>query len=62
MFCMRCQNAVGDCTCPDISERLVKLAGHPNIAIEFCVTCGQHHARCKCGEKREPIVLTGNQK
>jgi hypothetical protein len=48
MFCVICQNDVGDCTCPDIEERLASLATHPNIAIEFCPTCGAHHARCRC--------------
>jgi len=49
MFCERCHVDVGDCKCPDIDERLSRLAGHPNIEIEFCAICGKHHARCRCG-------------
>ena len=56
MFCAKCQNEISDCTCPDIKERLESLARHPNLAIEFCANCGKHHARCKCGDKRIPVV------
>ena len=54
MFCVKCQNDVGDCTCLDIEERLAALAVHPLWAIDFCSACGAHHHRCKCEAKGHP--------
>ena len=45
MWCCKCDNDLGDCTCEDMEER---LAGISHLAWKRCKTCQKHHARCKC--------------
>lgn len=55
MFCVKCNHDLGECTCPDLKERLAKLnVKGSHVFIQTCLTCGEHHARCKCPpEKRQ---------
>ena len=46
MFCIRCQNDVSDCICPDIEERLRSIQTH--VAQRMCTKCDQHVDRCIC--------------
>jgi copper chaperone CopZ len=46
MYCIRCQNDVADCTCPDIEERLRSIQTH--VAQMTCTACAQHVDRCLC--------------
>ena len=39
MFCIRCQNDIAYCTCPDIEERLKAIAASGNWAMNKCVPC-----------------------
>lgn len=48
MFCYLCQRDIKDCICPDIEERLNKIAQRLDIVTEVCAKCGQHRDRCKC--------------
>ena len=60
MFCIRCNQELGDCTCPDIDERLVRAANHPSIALTFCAKCQKHEARCLCPEGPSRSIVSGN--
>lgn len=53
MFCIRCQNDVYYCTCPDIEERLRAIASHPNWAIAMCNKCKKPMSRCDCPDVGE---------
>ena len=49
MFCVKCQNDLYDCTCPDIDERLAKLGGSKSYVVyRMCIICKKHYSRCKC--------------
>lgn len=48
MFCMKCDKHLSNCTCPDLNERLSKIAQSPHVAVKFCKKCREHHARCTC--------------
>jgi len=48
MWCMKCNNHLSKCTCPDINERLEKLGQWQHLITEFCKNCGLHRDRCKC--------------
>ena len=52
MYCVKCQKHVVECKCPDIEERLLRIASHPNIVTEVCVKCGEHRDRCKCPQPK----------
>lgn len=62
MFCIRCQNEVYDCICPDIQERLRAISNHPNFAIEWCLDCDKATSRCDCpdvGQDKNIAMRTG---
>lgn len=48
--CGTCDTGFDKCTCPDIDERLKKLAWMKNgmVAFKWCRTCDKHYARCQC--------------
>jgi len=48
MFCMKCQNELRSCSCPDINERLAAIASEGKIIFKTCNICGNHHERCHC--------------
>ncbi len=48
MFCVRCQNDVFMCTCPDIRERLREIAEHPGLELKMCPECKEHVSQCRC--------------
>ena len=48
MYCARCSKHVGECTCPDIKERLASLTVSPRVALRVCKFCDEHYARCNC--------------
>lgn len=52
MFCVRCQNEVYYCTCPDIEERLASL--RKDIVMAWCERCDNHIDRCTCPDVGEP--------
>lgn len=47
MHCGICGTDVGQCTCPDIDERLKSLT---LVLMKWCLECDKHYARCKCAE------------
>jgi len=49
MWCVKCNNELRDCACPDIDERLAGLRGpDSNVVYRMCLVCGKHYSRCKC--------------
>lgn len=52
MWCVKCNHHVGQCTCPDIKERLESFRNSPYLKLTYCDKCGEYIARCKC-EKEE---------
>jgi hypothetical protein len=48
MWCMICNHDLMDCTCPDIDQRLSKLANAPDLALRWCEACNRHQDRCIC--------------
>jgi hypothetical protein len=58
MFCMKCNHELSECTCPDLQERLGKIASSGNFMYRACKKCGNHYAKCKC-EEPEWIVVGG---
>lgn len=50
MWCCKCNNHIGRCTCPDIEERMAKIAQSPHVALRICKACGHHADRCTCGD------------
>lgn len=50
MFCVKCQHDLSECKCPDLKERLKRIANIPNLAVRWCVKCDSHYSQCKCQE------------
>ena len=48
MFCVRCQEDLRDCKCPDKEERVRAIDRHPNILMAHCEGCGEPYPLCKC--------------
>lgn len=48
MFCIKCQNDVAYCTCPDINERLAAIGKHSAFAVAWCTDCDKHVDQCDC--------------
>lgn len=46
MRCMQCNKTLGDCTCPDLQDRLKRLGG--SLVYRKCLICEQHYSKCKC--------------
>jgi hypothetical protein len=44
---MKCKNDLSDCTCNDLTERLLKVSGDVFV-FKMCVKCQKHYAQCKC--------------
>jgi hypothetical protein len=64
VFCIRCQNEVYDCICPDINERLAAIANHQNFAVLWCADCNKHVDRCDCldiGQEKLLGIKTGER-
>ncbi len=51
MWCMKCNNDLADCICPDLAERIA-ACNQPgtHVFIQTCKKCGEHYSRCKCAE------------
>lgn len=47
-MCAVCNNTFRKCTCPDIDERLARLAASPYQIFRWCSVCNKHYARCTC--------------
>ena len=51
MWCTICEQHLSECKCPDIEERLARLATLlAPVAMKWCRTCDKHHDRCTCVE------------
>jgi len=48
MFCLKCQNDLADCTCPDIDERMAAIGEHEHFSYRMCAKCNKHCDRCEC--------------
>ena len=48
MFCVKCQNDVWMCRCPDIAERLRDISEHSNWDLKMCDVCKEHVSQCRC--------------
>ena len=48
MFCLKCNNPIASCSCPDIDKRLEAIGGSSHVVLTFCSGCGAHALRCKC--------------
>lgn len=60
MYCCRCNKHIGDCTCPDIEERLAKIGQSDKVVMGACLVCKKHISRCKC-TKAVPAIMTGGE-
>jgi hypothetical protein len=57
MFCMKCQQNLEQCTCPDLDERLRNLnrpGGH--VFIPACPNCGNLKPRCTCKPQKKEAI------
>lgn len=61
MYCMKCGHSVGNCTCPDIQERLAAMGQGSHTAARFCKKCNQHYARCQCAEPEWVVRGAGQE-
>lgn len=59
MWCMKCNNDLSVCVCPDIDERLASVANSPYLALTFCKACNKHRSRCKCADGPSSEIRTG---
>jgi hypothetical protein len=50
MYCVKCNNHIGECTCGDIKERLASLNNSPHFVYKKCRICGKHYSLCQCSE------------
>jgi len=48
MWCGKCDRHLSECVCPDIKERLNRVAGMGSFVYRKCLKCGEHYSRCKC--------------
>lgn len=48
MFCIKCQKDLSQCECPDLQERLDKIASGGHFVYRQCKVCGKHYDLCKC--------------
>jgi len=48
MWCVKCDNDLSYCKCPDIDERLRSISDSANIISRWCLGCDKHYSRCKC--------------
>lgn len=48
MFCVKCQNDLDKCVCPDIDERLAEIAKSEHNVFRMCKAEKKHYKRCKC--------------
>lgn len=59
MFCMKCNNEMGNCTCPDKVERLNSLKSSNHVAVKWCRKCDQHYAVCFCEHPDFTVMVAG---
>jgi hypothetical protein len=61
MICTKCGHGFGACRCPDMDDRLKRVAFAPDSAVAFkwCRACDKHYARCKCESPDYFIVHRG---
>jgi hypothetical protein len=48
MWCLKYNHDVGECTCPDINERLARAFSSDQVIAKWCRKCDKHYARCRC--------------
>lgn len=60
MFCMKCNNEMAVCTCPDKAERLNSLGrvGSP-VAVKWCRKCNNHYNVCFCEQPDFTVMVNG---
>ena len=46
MWCVKCNNDLSDCVCPDLQERLNGLGDV--LVYRKCLKCNQHYEKCTC--------------
>jgi hypothetical protein len=62
LTCTLCHRPVCDCHCPDIDDRLRKIAYGPEmteVVLKWCRHCDKHYARCQCGTPAFFIISAG---
>lgn len=57
MECGKCRKSIGDCTCPDMDERMKSLRNNPRYVYKMCEKCGRHFERCDC---EHPVWVSSN--
>jgi antirestriction protein len=48
MYCMKCNNSIGSCTCGDMEERLASLVDSNVLIYRKCLKCDKHYESCRC--------------
>ncbi len=48
MWCMGCQKDLYECSCPDMEERMDKLAQCKHLLLPKCGRCEKIVYACKC--------------
>lgn len=63
MICTKCDQSVGQCTCPGTDEHLHAVAYDPDACVLFkwCRTCDKHYARCRCPIPNYYIISGGRE-
>lgn len=53
MYCMKCNNHLATCVCPDLDERLAAFdRPGSHVLIQKCLKCGKPKVRCACAYER----------
>jgi len=58
MYCMKCNHNLADCLCPDLQERLQRIAQDSNFVYRKCTKCNLHYSKCKC--KQPEWIIEGS--
>jgi hypothetical protein len=59
LTCTVCDRAVSDCRCPDIDDRLRRIAHGremTDVMFKWCRRCDKHSARCLCATPQFFII------
>lgn len=59
MECVKCNNEMGNCICPDKIQRLNSLKDLKYVAVKWCRKCDQHYAICFCKYPDFTVIIGG---
>lgn len=62
LTCTQCGRSISDCQCPDIDDRLRRIAHGrlmTDVLFKWCRGCDKHYARCLCATPQFYIISAG---